>query len=221
MGGPEGRLQRTVSQPPDLRLQAQQQQAPPGHQSCTGPAARPAQAPQGPTGGQGSAAKGKQSHQSLIPARERQASPLALQKRPDQGDQHRHHRAGRDPATVIGVLHRHGGGQGIDLEPPLPHQNPQPDGGPHHGIHKQDHQGRVEQGQPVEGGHHSPSGEPAVERPFMEAPPPRAAPPASRPRPAAGLRERALNPGGRLAPWGIGAVGWEPAVAGDPWAGAP
>ncbi|KZR88292.1 hypothetical protein MITS9509_03334 [Synechococcus sp. MIT S9509] len=68
-----------------------------------------------------------------------------------QSEQHSHEQTSRRPSTVINVFNRHGWSDGIDLQTALSGQNPEPNRGADHRIHKQDDQNRMHQRKPLQG----------------------------------------------------------------------
>ena len=66
-----------------------------------------------------------------------------------QSEEHGQQQPTCGPAAMLHMLHRNRGGNGIELQPPLPGQDPEPDRCADHGIDKQDDQHRMHQRQPL------------------------------------------------------------------------
>ena len=137
MGLPEQVAPGHIAEPFHGGLQAQEKQA-----------ARTGQSPQQPLPHHAALEQTPKAEQHGTGGQQ-QTNGMGGPKAVAEADQHRHQHTAGDPGTVLGVLHRHGVGDWVDLEPLFPRQDPQPDRGTHHRVDKQNHQHGVDQSEPV------------------------------------------------------------------------
>ena len=79
------------------------------------------------------------------------APGTGVEEGPAQGQQHRQHHGGGQPAAVVEVFGAHRGRQGVLTQAPLPHVDADADRGADDGIDEQHHQQWVEQREPLQG----------------------------------------------------------------------
>ena len=140
MGLPEQGAPGNIAEPFHAGLQPQQQQA-----ARTG--FSPEQALPDDAGGE----QAPEAEQHSAAGHEK-AQGMGGQEAVAETDQYGHQHPAGDPGPVLGVLHRHGVGDRVDLQAPFPRQDSQPDGGAHHRVDEQDHQNGVDQPKPVVAG---------------------------------------------------------------------